>query len=76
MTSLTKVHNIGALALAALLLAGALVAIGLFSTQSSSVGTSVAHADEGDDKARATDQSLQRQWPQGVRDRKEAHARR
>ena len=51
MTSLTKVHSIGALALAALLLAGALVAIGLFSTQSSSpVGAPVAQADEGDDK--------------------------
>lgn len=51
MTSLTKVHNIGALALAALLLAGAVVAIGLFSTQSGSpVGASVAQADEGDDK--------------------------
>ena len=33
MTSLTKVHNIGALALAALLLVGTVVAIGLFSTQ-------------------------------------------
>jgi hypothetical protein len=51
MTSLTKVHNIGALAVAALLLAAAVVVVGLFSAQSGGpVGVSVAHADEGDDK--------------------------
>ena len=51
MTSLKKVHNIGALAFAALLLAAAVVAVSLFSAQSGSpVGVSIAQADEGDDK--------------------------
>ena len=77
MTSLTKVYNIGALALAALLLVGTVVAIGLFSTQPRSpIGASMALADEGDDKGERPDQPLQRQWPQGVRGREEAHARR
>ena len=50
MTSTTKFHNIAAPAVGALLLAAALVAIGLFSAQSSNpLSAAVAQADDGDD---------------------------
>lgn len=50
MTSTTKFHTIGALAVAALLLAAALVAIGVFPASSGSPLTAaVAQADDGDD---------------------------